>query len=73
MVYLFITICYTEVVIAVCHAELDSASHSQNVVRSRIEFGMTLWLILIEQPFFIDFPQLKLQQMCSDFFGTHAC
>lgn len=36
------SICLLYFVIAVCHAELDSASHSQNVVRSRIEFGMTV-------------------------------
>lgn len=35
------SICLLYFVIAVCHAELDSASHLQNVVRSRIEFGMT--------------------------------
>lgn len=46
MVYLFITICHAEVVITICHAELDSASHSQNVVRSRIEFGMTVCVLV---------------------------
>lgn len=35
------SICLLYFVIAICHAELDSASYSQNVVRSRIEFGMT--------------------------------
>lgn len=56
-----------------CHAEFISVSTLYLVKRSRIEFGMTLWLILIEQPFFIDYPQSKLQQMCSNFFGAHAC
>ena len=41
-----IVICHAEVVIVICHAELDSASHLQNVVRSRIEFGMTVCVVM---------------------------
>lgn len=42
-----------------CHAEFISASTLYLVKSSRIEFGMTLWLILIEQPFFYRLPSVK--------------